>query len=65
MNNQGLLGALNQYWSVEDKPRLYRRNTFFDDHAIVSNRDAFSIGVGVSVVATAIIVSWSLVGVLL
>lgn len=32
MNSQGLLGALLQYWTIEDKPRLYRRNTWFDDH---------------------------------
>lgn len=32
MNNQGFLGALSQYWSVEDKPRLYRRNSWFREH---------------------------------
>ena len=31
MNNQGLFGALAQYWTVEPKPRLNRRNTYFED----------------------------------
>ena len=31
MTNQGLLGALEQFWTVEDKPRLHRRNTYFED----------------------------------
>jgi hypothetical protein len=32
MVSQGLWGAIEQYWTVEDKPRLHRRNTYFDDH---------------------------------
>ena len=34
MSNQGLFGALEQYWSVEPKPRLDRRNTYFEDVTI-------------------------------
>lgn len=34
MSNQGIWGALEQYWRVEPKPRLNRRNTYFEDVAI-------------------------------
>ena len=34
MNDQGFLGALEQYWTVEDKPRLNRRNSWFRDHQV-------------------------------
>lgn len=64
MNNQGLFGALNQYWSIEEKPRLHRRNTYFDD-VKVSNVQALRVGIVVSTVAVAIVVFWSLLGVIL
>ena len=64
MNDQGLYGALDQYWSIEEKPRLHRRNTYFDE-VQVSNTDALRVGIVVSALATAIVVSWSLIGVLL
>ena len=31
MTNQGLCGALKQYWTIEEKPRLTRRNAYFED----------------------------------
>ena len=64
MNDQGLFGALDQYWTIDEKPRLNRRNTYFDDVQL-SNLDALRVGIVVSVVAIAIVVFWSLVGVLL
>lgn len=64
MNNQGFLGALSQYWTIEPQPRLHRRNTYFDEVQL-SNAQALRVGIVVSVVATAIIVFWSLLGVLL
>ena len=64
MNKQGLFGALEQYWTVEPKPRLYRRNTYFEMHYI-NHYDALRIGLAVSTIATAIVVFWSLLGVLL
>lgn len=64
MNNQGLFGALDQYWSIEEKPRLNRRNTYFDD-VQVSNTDALRVGIVVSTLAVAIVVFWSLIGVVL
>lgn len=64
MNNQGLVGALIQYWTVDEKPRLHRRNTYFDD-VQVSNIQALKVGIVVSMVATAIVVFWSLMGVML
>ena len=64
MNNQGFLGALSQYWSIDEKPRLHRRNTYFDDVQL-TNVDALRVGIVVSGVATAIIVFWSLLGVIL
>ena len=63
MSNQGLLGAIYQYWNIHDKPRLDRRNTYFED-AQVSNYDALRAGIVVSVLATAIVVFWSLGGLL-
>ena len=63
MSNQGLLGAIYQYWNIHDKPRLDRRNTYFRD-AQVSNIDALRAGIVVSVLATAIVVFWSLGGLL-
>ena len=64
MNDQGLFGALDQYWTVEDKPRLHRRNTYFDD-ANLSNIDALRVGIVASGLATTIVVFWSLIGVIL
>ena len=58
MSSQGFYGALKQYWTVNDKPRLDRRNTFFED-CKVSNIDALRLGLISSVLAIAIIVSWS------
>ena len=65
MTNQGLMGALQQYWTVEDKPRLTRRNTYFEDNFKVSNVVAMRVGIVGSVVAVAIIGFWSLAGVML
>ena len=64
MVNQGLIGALSQYWTVEDKPRLHRKNTYFDDLAL-SNTDALRVGIVVATLAIAIVVFWSLIGVVL
>ena len=61
--DQGLVGALHQYWNIDEKPRLYRKNTYFDD-VQVSNLTALRVGIVVSVVATAIIGLWSLGGIL-
>ena len=61
MSSQGLIGALVQYWSIEPKVRLDRRNTYFmEEH--LSNSDALKFGLVVSTLATAIIVFWSLMG---
>jgi len=64
MNDQGLYGALDQYWTLNEKPRLGRRNTFFDEVQI-SNIQALRVGIVVSGLATAIVVFWSLLGVIL
>ena len=64
MNDQGLYGALDQYWTVNEKPRLARRNTYFDD-VQVSNIQALKVGIVASMVSTAIVVFWSLLGVIL
>jgi len=65
MSNQGFFGALEQYWTVNEAPRLNRRNTFFEDNFKVSNIGALRFGVVVSIVATAILTFWSLMGVIL
>ena len=64
MNDQGFFGALDQYWTVNEKPRLERRNTFFDE-VQVSNFMALKVGIVASIIATAIVVFWSLLGVIL
>lgn len=48
--NQGLFGALEQYWTVEPKVRLHRRNTYFND-AQMSNSTALRVGIVSSAVA--------------
>lgn len=63
-DNQGLVGALHQYWNIDEKPRLYRRNTYFDD-VQVSNTTALRVGIVVSMVAVAIVGLWSLGGLFL
>ena len=64
MVSQGLWGALQQYWTVEPKPRLERRNTYFEDVQL-SNLDVLKLGIVVSVSATAIGAFWCLLGVVL
>ena len=57
MVNQGFWGAVEQYWTVEDKPRLHRRNTFFEEVQI-SNKNSLKVGiVAVSVSITIVIFS--------
>ena len=64
MNNQGLIGALLQYWTIDEKPRLNRKNTYFEDVQL-GNIDAIRVGVVATVIAVAIVVFWSLFGVIL
>lgn len=59
--NQGLFGALVQYWDIQPQARLGRKNTFFED-VKVSNTDALRFGLVVSIVATAIMMSWCIIG---
>ena len=59
MSNQGLFGAIEQYWTVNEAPRLNRRNTYFRDHPKVSSYDSLRISLVVSVLATAIVIFWS------
>ena len=61
MNNQGLIGALYQYWDVSDKPRLNRKNTYFKGHQI-SNVDALKVGLIVSILGVLVLGSWCLGG---
>ena len=64
LNNQGLLGALYQYWNVEPKVRLHRRNTYFEDEIQVSNTTVLRVGIVLSMIAMAIVGLWSLGGIL-
>lgn len=64
MSNQGLMGALLQYWTIDEKPRLNRRNTYFEDLEL-SNINALRVGVVASTVVITIVVFWSLLGVIL
>lgn len=31
-SQDGFYGALKQYFTIEEKPRLHKRNTWFEDH---------------------------------
>ena len=64
MTNQGLQGALEQYWTVEPKARLHRRNTYFED-AKLTNWDSLRVGIVAVMIAIAIIGFWSVLGVIL
>ena len=64
MNKQGLYGAVEQYWTIEPKARLHRRNTYFED-AKLSNYNALRVGIVAVMIATAIIGFWSVLGVIL
>ncbi len=57
-DNQGFTGALHQYWNLSDKPRLDRRNTYFDEVRL-SNINSLRVGIVAIVLATAIVVAWS------
>lgn len=61
--SSNLLGALDQYFTIEPKARLHRRNTFFDD-VRMTDYNALKVGIVVSTLATAIVVFWS-IGVIL
>ena len=39
-DDQGLIGALSQYFTVDEKPRLNRRNSYFEDNFKVSSKFA-------------------------
>lgn len=30
-DDQGVVAAFNQYFTIDEKPRLYRKNTYFED----------------------------------
>lgn len=63
MVSQGLWGAIEQYWSVEDKPRLDRRNSYFEDHHL-NDRDALNLYLIASSVGITIVIL-GLVGVMI
>lgn len=63
MVSQGFMGALSQYWTVDEKPRLNRKNTYFDDVQL-SNIDALRVGIVVSTIVITMVVL-GLVGVML
>ena len=61
MVNQGLWGAIEQVWTVEEKPRLHRRNTFFEDYPQLTNYDSLKVGI-VAFSITITIVMFSMLG---
>ena len=54
LTSQGFFGALYQYWNIQPKPRLDRRNTYFED-AQLTNYDALRVGIVVSTLAIGIV----------
>lgn len=61
MNNQGLAYAIIQYFTIDDKPRLDRRNTWFRDHLHMSDATAIRFLLFLFGVALAFIV-YNMVG---
>lgn len=60
IDNQGFIGALYQYWNISDKPRLYRRNTWFEDHLQFSQVKANHFYIVITVLALAIFILMNL-----
>ena len=50
MVRQGFLGALEQYWTVEPKARLHRRNSWAREHE--PSHSDLVVGMYVSIIAT-------------
>lgn len=63
MNNQGFWGAIEQFWTVDEKPRLHRRNTFFEDHCKITTQDSLKVGI-VAVSVSITIVIFAMIGVI-
>lgn len=64
MSNQGFTGALIQYFTIEDKPRLNRRNTWFRDNFRISEAIAIRFIIVFVSVAIAFII-YGMLGLLL
>ena len=62
MVNQGFWGAIEQYWTVDEKARLSRKNTYFEDCKL-SNYDSFIVGI-VATFGVITIVILAMVGVM-
>lgn len=45
--NQGFWGALEQFWTVDEQPRLNRRNSWFREHE--PNQSSLILGIYVAV----------------
>lgn len=65
MVSQGFLGALAQYFTVEDKPRLDRRNTWFEDHYQLFEQLLLQVGIVACLLVITIVILWCLGGVFL
>ena len=48
--NQGFWGALEQYWTVNDAPRLNRKNSWFREHQPKQSSLILGIYIGVPTV---------------
>ena len=64
LTSQGLIGAIEQYWTINPKPRLDRKNTYFDDVQL-SNAQALRVGIVVSTVSIAVVGFWCVLGAIL
>ena len=64
MVNQGLWGAVEQFWTVEEKPRLHRRNSYFEDHPRFSNSTSLKLGIVACSVCITIVISVLVGGIL-
>lgn len=60
MVSQGLWGAIEQYWSVEPKPRLDRKNTYFEDHQFSDNWTILNLVLIAVTISITIVIFWSI-----
>lgn len=55
-DDQGLIGAVSQYFTVDEKPRLNRRNSYFEDNFKVSSKLANQFWISATIVTLILLI---------
>ena len=55
--NQGFWGALSQYWTVDEQPRLNRKNSWFREHEPNQSSLILGLYIGVPVIVLFLVFS--------